>query len=385
MSDNLVYIENQVALDNLSNHLEGVSKIAIDLEFDKNHYTYGFNICLIQLFDGTHCYLIDPLKIKSLASLFKVFEHPDVELITFAFGEDFRLLHHLGCSPTNILDLSTVRSLLNRGQSSLTNVLIEELDIHSAKDLQRSNWCLRPLSEEQKIYAAEDVLFLFQLSEKLMQELSDLDRLSWLEDEKKFLESSSGEVVPDFNLTYHKERKMMNLPQWERFKALVTFREKHAEKLNKPTYKIIDRELLSDLAIKNDLSSWSSQNRIHPSLKREAAVRELKLMLEATNKEIKDKGITEDQPARPQMSQVEKISHSKKKWFIQKVSEEVLIPIKNVITEEYGEQLSTFILSKRMMEKIIDGEIELPNYRLTIIKDAAQSLHIAEDKLNFLR
>ena len=63
----------------------------------------------------------------------------------------------------------------------------------------------------------------------------------------------------------------------------------------------------------------------------------------------------------------------------------MLIPIKNVITEEYGEQLSTFILSKRMMEKIIDGEIELPNYRLAIIKDAAQSLHIAEDKLNFLR
>jgi ribonuclease D len=385
MSDNLVYIENQVALDNLSNHLKGVSKIAIDLEFDKNHYTYGFNICLIQLFDGTHCYLIDPLTIKSLASLFKVFEDPDVELITFAFGEDFRLLHHLGCSPTNIIDLSTVRSLLNRGQSSLTNVLIEELDIHSAKDFQRSNWCLRPLSEEQKIYAAEDVLFLFQLREKLMQELSDLDRLEWLEDEKKSLASSNGEVAPDFNSTYHKERKMMNLPQWERFKALVAFREKHSERLNKPTYKVIDRELLSDLAMKNDLSSWSSQKRIHPALKKEAVIREVQLVLDATNKEIADKGITDEHPARPQMSQIEKVSHSKKKWMIHQLSEEVLIPIKNVITEEYGEQLSTFILSKRMMEKIIEGEIVLPNYRLTIIKNAAQSLGIAEDKLNFLR
>lgn len=385
MSDNLVYIENQVALDNLSNHLKGVSKIAIDLEFDKNHYTYGFNICLIQLFDGTHCYLIDPLTIKSLASLFKVFEDPDVELITFAFGEDFRLLHHLGCSPTNIVDLSTVRSLLNRGQSSLTNVLIEELDIHSAKDFQRSNWCLRPLSEEQKIYAAEDVLFLFQLREKLMQELSDLDRLEWLEDEKKSLASNNGEVAPDFNSTYHKERKMMNLPQWERFKALVAFREKHSERLNKPTYKVIDRELLSDLAMKNDLSSWSSQKRIHPALKKEAVIREVQLVLDATNKEIADKGITDEHPARPQMSQIEKVSHSKKKWMIHQLSEEVLIPIKNVITEEYGEQLSTFILSKRMMEKIIEGEIVLPNYRLTIIKNAAQSLGIAEDKLNFLR
>lgn len=385
MSDNSVYIDNQEALDNLSNHLEGFSKIAIDLEFDKNHYTYGFNICLIQLFDGAQCYLIDPLTIKSLASLFKVFEDPGVELITFAFGEDFRLLHHLGCSPTNIIDLSTVRSLLNRSQSSLTNVLIEELDIHSAKDLQRSNWCSRPLTEEQKIYAAEDVLFLFQLSEKLLQELSDLDRLSWLEDEKELVASSSGEVPPDFNSTYHKERMLMNLPQWERLKVLVAFREKHAEKLNKPTYKVVDRDLLSDLAMKNDLSSWSSQKRIHPALKNEAAMRELKLMLLATNREMAEKGITEYQPARPPMSQAEKSSHSRKKWLIRQLSEEVLIPIKNVITAEYGEQLATFILSKRMMEKLILGEMMLPNYRLVIIRNAARSIDIAEDKLNFLQ
>ena len=384
MTDNIAYIDNQVELDKLTNELEGVSKIAIDLEFDKNHYTYGFNICLIQLFDGKKCYLIDPLTTKNLSKLFQIFEDPSVELITFAFGEDFRLLHHLGCSPTNITDLSTVRSLLNRGQSSLTNVLIEELEIHSAKDFQRSNWCLRPLSEEQKLYAAEDVTFLFQLRDKLMNELTELDRLSWLEDEKELLASSAREVPSDFNSTYYKEQKIMSLPQWERFKTLVEFREKHSERLNKPTYKVIDRELLADFAMKNDLSSWTNQKRIHPALKKEAIVREAQLLLDATNKMIEENGATNDQPARMPLSQIEKVAHSKRKLQIHQLSEEVLIPIKNVITEQYGEQLSTFMLSKRMMEKLITGEMKLPNYRINIIREAAKTLGFSDERLSFL-
>lgn len=387
MTKQLIYIESQEELDNLSNQLQlsGVSKIAIDLEFDKNHYTYGFNICLIQLFDGNLCYLIDPLAIKSLSSLFTIFENPSVELVTFAFGEDFRLLHHLGCAPTNITDLSTVRSLLNRGQSSLTNVLIEELDIHSAKDFQRSNWCLRPLSEEQKIYAAEDVIFLFQLSDKLIKELTYLDRLSWLKDEKMLLESTPSEVVLDFNSTYHRERKIMSLPEWERFKALVGFREKHSERLNKPTYKVIDRELIAELAIKNDLSSWTNQKRIHPALKKEAVFKEVQLLLDQVNKRILEDGITVDQPARTPLSHVDRISHSKRKLMIHQLTQDVLIPIKEVMNVTYGDQLSTFMLSKRMMERLILGEITLPNYRIEIITEIAQNLRIPNDKLTFLK
>lgn len=385
MSSKLVYIDDQAELDLLSKKLEGISKIAIDLEFDKNHYTYGFNICLIQLFDGEDCYLIDPLTISGLEKLFQIFEDPSVELVTFAFGEDFRLLHHLGCSPTNITDLSTVRSLLNRSQSSLTNVLIEELDIHSSKDFQRSNWCARPLSEEQKLYAAEDVTFLFDLREKLLKELEELNRISWLEDEKELLEMSEGEVAPDFNSTYHKERKIMNLPQWERFKTLVEFREKHSERLNKPTYKVIDRELLADLAMKNDLSSWVNQKRIHPALKKEAILREVQLLLDQTNKRILENGITVDQPARTPLSHVDRISHSKKKLMVHQLSEEVLIPIKEVMSEVYGDQLSTFMLSKRMMERIILGEMVLPNYRLEIISEIAENIGFPTSKLDFLR
>ena len=384
MIKNLVYIDSQVALDQLTKELENTSRIAIDLEFDKNHYTYGFNICLIQLFQGDQCYLIDPLTIQSLQSLFSLFEDPNVELVTFAFGEDYRLLRHLGCAPTNITDLSTVRSLLNRPQSSLTNVLIEELGVQSSKDLQRSNWCLRPLTEEQKLYAAEDVTFLFELDDKLKQELTDLNRLSWLSDEKEMLASSEGEVAPDFNSTYYKERKIMTLPQWERFKLLIEFREKQAERLNKPTYKVIDRELIADVAMKNDLSGWTNQKRVHPSLKKDVVLREIQSLLDHVNEMIAEKGISDTEPARPSLSHMERVAHSKRKLLVHQLSEDVLIPIKHLISEKYGENFSTFMLSKRMMEKVIHGEIKLPNYRLEIIHEAAKNLGFSQDVLAFL-
>jgi hypothetical protein len=177
----------------------------------------------------------------------------------------------------------------------------------------------------------------------------------------------------------------MNRPQWERFKALVEFREKHAERLNKPTYKVIDRDVLADFSMKNDLSGWMNNKRIHPSLKKPDSFKEVQQLLRNTNDRINSEGLTDDQPAREALSHIEKVSHSKRKLVIHQVSEEVLIPIKNFISEKYGEQLSTFILSKRMMEKLIIGELKLPPYRIGIIQEAAASLGINENTLTFLK
>jgi ribonuclease D len=384
MNNQLRYIDRQEDLLALVDELKGASRIAIDLEFDKNHFTYGFNICLLQLFDGQNCYLIDPLSISDFSQLFALFEDPLVELVTFAFGEDYRLLRHLGCAPNNITDLSTVRSLLNKPQSSLTNVLIEELGITSSKDFQRSNWCARPLSEDQKLYAAEDVTFLFSLADKLMKDLGDLNRLTWLSDEKAILENSLGEVPSEIEDTYHKERKEMTWAQWERFKALVEFREQFAQKLNKPTYKVMDRMLLSTYALQNNFSGWMGEKRIHPALRTDKVVRQLENVLEETNKKISQSGISESQPARPSLTHVERVSRSRQKQFIHDQSEQVLIPLKNRITEKYGEHISTFVLSKRMMEKVIIGELRLPNYRLELLKAAAIELGIPDDRISFL-
>ena len=42
----------QSCVDSLSQK----SQFSIDLEFDKNRFRYGFNLCLMQIFDGKDCY-----------------------------------------------------------------------------------------------------------------------------------------------------------------------------------------------------------------------------------------------------------------------------------------------------------------------------------------
>jgi len=161
-------ITHQEELESITENLSNVSRIAADLEFDKNYYRYGFNLCLVQLFDGENCYLVDPLSDDlNIKSIFPVLEDPEIEIITFAFGEDLRLLHSLGCFPKNIYDIDIATSLLNYEPGSLTKLLDEAIDVDTGKSSQTSNWFQRPLTDQQKKYAAHDVLHLFDLKDKL--------------------------------------------------------------------------------------------------------------------------------------------------------------------------------------------------------------------------
>ena len=61
MESNIQYIDHQESFEKTIAVLASKKTIFIDLEFDKNHFRYGFNLCLMQIFDGENIYLIDPL------------------------------------------------------------------------------------------------------------------------------------------------------------------------------------------------------------------------------------------------------------------------------------------------------------------------------------
>jgi len=145
MESKIEYIDDQNSFKEAISKLALSDKLYIDLEFDKNHYRYGFNLCLMQVFDGNTCYLIDPLGNLNIESIFPILENPKIEKVCFAFGEDIRLLHHIGCQPKNVLDLAVVRTLLNKPTLSLSNSLVEELGLEAQSSQQKSNWFARPL------------------------------------------------------------------------------------------------------------------------------------------------------------------------------------------------------------------------------------------------
>ena len=370
-------IEDKKDVVELTETLLKKEAIYIDLEFDKNHFRYGFNLCLLQISDGQNIFLIDPLKGFDIQLISSVLESAEITKVCYAFGEDMRLLHHLGCFPKKVLDLATVRSLLNYPPLSLTNILYETMGVEVGKSQQKSNWCERPLSKEQFQYAAEDVLYLPKLEKQLMKEVEEHNRNNWIEEEMSALEQEDWSNSNNFFNLHEKEKKNFTLRAWMRYKALIHFRENLAAQLNRPSYKVIDKNILIDIAKDPlKLDQWKNQKRIHPSLRNSKTKNNIEEVLTAIEKEIAAKNIEETTPARSEINKEEKIRLSQKRKRTEKIKEEFFVPIKKVMINELGEHLTNYLFSNRRMEGIINCSIELLPYQKELLIDYANRLNL---------
>jgi ribonuclease D len=86
-------VENQKALLECLDSLKDTKEIALDLEFDRDRFAYGFTLCLIQVSDGKMSWLIDPLTGIDLKPLYRFLEQEVPLKIMHAPGEDLNLLH----------------------------------------------------------------------------------------------------------------------------------------------------------------------------------------------------------------------------------------------------------------------------------------------------
>lgn len=370
-------------IDNLSSFQQALRKIRkskriyLDLEFDKNHFRYGFNLCLMQLFDGERCYLIDPLSGINIADIFPILEDESIEIVTFAFSEDLRLFHSLGCFPNRIIDISIAIRLLNFPPISLENLLIERLNIPSKKSQQKSNWFERPLKEEQLIYAAEDVIYLPELWELISKELEKENRMNWLQDEIAFLETQNWQQEESKVVVPSKEMKYFTKQEWLRYSNLFLYRDEKAKKLNRPSFKVIDKTIIEKLARKEITPHQIlEEKRIHPALKTSQVEREIDALLSKTEKEIKSKKIAPNTPSRPPLKGQEKLELRKKRNWVNHTKSTILIPIKNWLIDHYGEHLANFVLSNRKMDGLLYGNVVLLDYQYKMIKEAAEFLEI---------
>ncbi|MEO7049126.1 MAG: hypothetical protein ABI091_27725, partial [Ferruginibacter sp.] len=101
-----------IKLVNDSEHLQAVverlctqPEIAIDTEFDSFNKQYGIQLQLVQVFDGTTCFLIDPLEIKNLEALWSVFKDRAICKLDYSGSNDVDILKRHGCCPVNLFDI----------------------------------------------------------------------------------------------------------------------------------------------------------------------------------------------------------------------------------------------------------------------------------------
>ena len=151
--------------DNITFH----DAVAVDTE------TMGLNLhrdrlCLVQLSagDGT-AVLVQILPQTDCPNLKKLLTNQNIlKIFHFARFDVAKIMHDLGVITTPVY-CTKIASKLARTSSpshSLKSLCHDLLNIDLQKEQQTSDWGAAELSEAQKQYAANDVLYLHQLKEK---------------------------------------------------------------------------------------------------------------------------------------------------------------------------------------------------------------------------
>lgn len=352
------YIDNQTRIEECYTYLREASILSVDLEFDKNRFRYGFNLCLMQIFDGKKTFLIDPLADSiHLSPLFELFENPEILKVVFSFSEDLRLLHTLNCFPKGLFDLQIAAGLLNFPPSSLATLVQLVLDIHMSKSSQQSNWFKRPLTDKQLEYAVQDVIHLPEIYTRFVLEFNNKGTREWIEQEMHHFESSNHQGANQNEVLKEKYKSNLNEVEWHIFSKLMYVREQHAEKINRPAFHVAHTNTLTSIA-KNPslLSSWMDIPSNHKTTKNEFFINTLQAEVDIALDEVKALGLSTRKRAakRPSKNEYERRKELEMKLKIAK--KEHFTPIQKSIAQEYGEHVKAMVLNNRLIKELVLGK-----------------------------
>jgi len=160
-----------------NNHeLESAKSVAIDAESLGLNYKERDKLCLLQLCSGNEeVYIVQFDREKYLTpNLKKLLSNKNIlKIAHYARFEIGILKHYLQIDLQNIYCTKIASKLCRTytDKHGLYDITKELLGVTLNKAQQSSDWGLKELSEEQKQYAASDVIHLHQIKEKLDQML----------------------------------------------------------------------------------------------------------------------------------------------------------------------------------------------------------------------
>ena len=247
-NDGFDYVRDAAALAALIGRVAGASRVAVDTEADSLH-NYFEKVCLIQLtIDGAH-FLIDPLAGVELNGFLAALAAKP--LIFHAGDYDLRMLRaSTGFRPSGeIFDTMIAAQLLGIEQIGLAALLARCFAITIGKEGQKSDWSQRPLTEKQLQYAVNDTRYLEALADRLADELDAKGRLEWHRESCRAMVLASGRDNPrdPDDVWRLKGAGRLTRRQLAYLRELWRWRDGHAQRMNRPPFKVIGNEPIFEL------------------------------------------------------------------------------------------------------------------------------------------
>jgi ribonuclease D len=177
-------IINDQQLRQFCEQVAGAPEIAFDTEFVSED-TFRPQLCLVQVAAAGRLAVIDPLAVRDVTPFWRLVTSPGHETIVHAGREELLFcLNAVGQRPTRLFDVQIAAGLVGfeypAGYGSLLFKLTGE---KPNKGETRTDWRRRPLSDQQIVYALDDVRHLKAMRDRLAAKLERLGRMAWLESE----------------------------------------------------------------------------------------------------------------------------------------------------------------------------------------------------------
>ena len=250
VNTDILYIDSAAELDTLCARLAGADWMTLDTEFLREK-TYYPKLCLLQLAVPGVVACVDPLAIEDISPLLDVIYDPGTTKVMHAARQDMEILYHLrGSLPGPVFDTQVAALLIGFPDQVGYGTLVSDLlGVQLDKLHTRADWSRRPLSPEQVRYAADDVVYLAQVYERLVGRLEKLGRLDWLQEDFERLQQPELYSNPPQQAWLRvKGINRIRGASLSVVQALAAWRESLAQKLDRPRGWLLRDEVLVDIA-----------------------------------------------------------------------------------------------------------------------------------------
>ena len=248
MSLRYQYVTDRIELDKAMDICRRADVLALDTEFVRTR-TYYPELGMLQVSDGENCFLFDPVSLD-LEVFSEILLNKKITKVLHSCSEDLEVFQHaFGVLPRPIYDTQIASSFLGLGFSVSYQTLVEHyLSLHIKKDQTRSNWLARPLSEQQLEYAAQDVIYLYEVYEIQKSDLIGTQKSDWIKTELDKISFDIPTITPAENYYL----KLGNLSRFSRrqlklLKLLFAWREEKARAKNRPRNRIVEQKVLVNI------------------------------------------------------------------------------------------------------------------------------------------
>ena len=244
------YIDTPDQLAKLCEQIKKETWLALDTEFLREK-TYYPKFCLLQIATPEWVACVDPIALPKLDALFEALYNPAIVKVFHSCRQDLEIFFQwTGQLPSPIFDTQVAAPLLgfqdNPGYAMLVSSL---LSVNLNKAHTRADWSKRPLTEAELEYAADDVIYLCQIYQIMVQKLTVLGRIDWLKNDFAELTNPALYTVdPEKAWFKIKGKNKLTGKQLSIIQTLAEWREKTAQAEDRPKSWLLRDELLFDLA-----------------------------------------------------------------------------------------------------------------------------------------